>query len=595
MDTPASKRSVPRRIGEVALKVLGLFVILEPIWMLLPFAGFLYGSVLHIPALNQRPRTAWLTHFVFPVLTGGWLGPVMILVGFALFCVGAGQIYWAKIRRSGLVTGGMYRFVRHPQYVALTLFGVGILLTWGRAITFLAFFLMMFLYYYLAKSEERTCVRLFGKHYEQYRRGTSFILPGDRMLRPLAAKLPSLPLPAPLRVAGALAIMLVVCFALMGLIQAIKAGVRTVPYLTAEVALGKVSKAATQMTVTAKQAGGIPYVQSGRIAVVRGPYRNAWAPGFAERVLQRLRGSKTLAPFLTFLDEPGADVLIVWCGPYDKPAAPGGPGMHRGGGAGGRGPAPDPHGPDRVRLILMRCSPAAGATIADALADTSKRKIAGGCVAQVNVGKAEDEDFVEADGRIRGRGFPGEDRWAFYLKQLSQRAAATPGPAAVPGTHEKATLVMVKAPILRTRLDPPFAKEMLDRLAASASFRRRMRSTGAGGDVVTVAFPRPGPNWYRAHHGTPQISLFVMTARLREGAGVGDLFRSGRRKLLGAFIAEMDFAIAPPADCVGTITTIGPWRDLEERWRFFVSGVGNEGGAVRDAAAKRGGLHRLWD
>ena len=41
----------------------------------------------------------------------------------------------------------------------------------------------------------------------------------------------------------------------------------------------------------------------------------------------------------------------------------------------------------------------------------------------------------------------------------------------------------------------------------------------------------------------------------------------------------MDFAFAPPDDCVGTITTIRLWRDLEERWRFFLSGVG--GGGMR--------------
>ncbi|MCX7007882.1 MAG: hypothetical protein NTY53_11665, partial [Kiritimatiellaeota bacterium] len=62
-----------RAVLEFLLKVLGFFVILEPVWMLLPFAGFLYGSVLQIENLNQHPQTAWLTHFVFPILTGGWL------------------------------------------------------------------------------------------------------------------------------------------------------------------------------------------------------------------------------------------------------------------------------------------------------------------------------------------------------------------------------------------------------------------------------------------------------------------------------------------------------------------------------------------
>lgn len=565
-----------KRVGQGLLKVLSLFVILEPIWMLLPFAGFLYGSVLHIQTLNRNPATAWLAHFVFPVLTLGWVGPALVLVGVALFLVGAGQIYWAKFRRCGLVTKGLYRFVRHPQYVSLTLFGVGILLTWGRAITFIAFHVMMFLYYHLARSEERTCIRLFGEAYERYRERTSFIFPGDRLLRPLARKLPTMRLPSPVRVAAAFAVTMAICLALMWLIGLAKSAAQRVPYMTATLSLGPPTKAA-RLEITAGQAGGMPFVQAGRVAVVRGPYRNAFATGFAERVLLRLRESKTLAGFLAFLDAPGEDVVIVFCGPYEKPAQPGKPGMHAGGAPGGRGPTPDPWGPDRVRLILMRCTLSPGASVADALADKSKRQIRRGCVAQVNLARPEGEDLVEADGRTRGPGFPGEQRWVFFLGQFAQQRAALPQAAVVPGHADAATLVLVQAPILRTRLDPPFAKEILDRLSESPTFRDRLRKVGAGARVIPVAFPRPGPNWYREHHGRPQLSLFVILARLRAANETGDLFQPGRRDLLSAFTVEMDFKIQPPEDSVGRITTIGPWRDLEERWRFFLSGVGREG------------------
>ena len=57
------------RILDWVLKIGAFFLVLEPIWMLLPFAGFLYGSVLHIETLSSNPRTAWLVHFVFPTLT----------------------------------------------------------------------------------------------------------------------------------------------------------------------------------------------------------------------------------------------------------------------------------------------------------------------------------------------------------------------------------------------------------------------------------------------------------------------------------------------------------------------------------------------
>ncbi len=575
----AVRRGWLARLGELALKVLSFFVILEPIWMLLPFAGFLYGSVLQIETLGRHRATAWLTHFVFPVLTGGWLGPALVVVGFVLFLIGAAQIYTAKLRKSGLVTRGLYRFVRHPQYIALTLFGLGILLTWGRAITFLAFFAMMFLYYYLAKSEERSCVRLFGEAYERYRERTSFIIPGDRLLRPLGRRLPKLELPAPLRVALAFLVAMAICFALMWLIVAIKESNLHVPYLVATVVFDEASASEPTPALSASQAGGVPFVQSGRLAVARGPYRNAQAPGFAERVLVRLLQSEKLKGFLSFLDGASGDVAIVFCGPLEQPAEKGAPGKQAGGAPSGRGPAPDPHGPDRVRLVIMRCALKAGATIANALADKAQREIRGGCIALANLAKPDGEDIVEGDATVAGPRFPGEERWDWFIAQFgAQGGAERPDHVALaPGRAKSATLVMVQAPILRTRLDPPFAAAIRDRLVGSTAFRKRLRDSGAGNGIVAVAFPRPGPNWYREHHRKPQVSVFVILACQTDGAGLDSLFSSKMRGLLGAFTAEIDFKINPPDDSVTGFTAIGRRRDLEERWRFFLSGLGGGG------------------
>ena len=583
MDTArgvSGKRGALARAAGAALKVLGLFLILEPVWMLLPFAGFLYGSVMQIDTLARNPATAWLTHFVLPVLALGWVGPLLVVVGLAVFLVGAGQVYRARIRRSGLVTQGLYRFVRHPQYVALSLFGLGILLTWGRAITFLAFCVMMFVYYYLARSEERNCLRLFGRAYEEYRESTSFILPGDRRLRPLRAYLPRLPLAAPLRVAGAFVATMALCLALLWLIDAAKTAVRTVPYLTATVPLGGAEqpKAAEAPAMASGEAAGVSFVHAGRLAVVRGPYRNAWQTGFAERVLLRLRQSEALGSFLAFLDEPNGDAAIVFCSPYERPDQPGTPGGQAGSGeAGRRGPPADPQGPDRVRLIVLRCRLAAGASVADAFADKGKRQIRGACIAPVDLGRADGEDFVDGQVLRPGPAFPGEERWDFLMQQLAAGAGAgrrrDPG-VVVPGLAPRATLVLVKAPILRTRLEPAFAQEILDRLTESETFCRRLRAVGVGEGIVPVAFPTPGPDWYHEHHGTPQISVCVFLVRWRGEEGFEGLFRPGAsRPLVAAFFADMEFAIERPKDSITGVRTIGPRRDLEERWRFFLSGL----------------------
>ncbi|MGA1870475.1 MAG: methyltransferase family protein [bacterium] len=573
------KNSPLRRIGGALAKVCAFFIILEPIWMLLPFAGFLYGSVFQIQMLNQNPRTAWLTHFVFPILTLGWTGPVLIAVGFILFLIGAAQIYWAKIRGSGLVTQGIYRFVRHPQYISLTLLGIGILLSWGRAIAFIMFFIMMLLYYYLTKSEEQRCIQAFGDAYGHYRTHTSFIIPGDKFLRPLHDKMPHIKMPGWFWPIEASVLTILTCFALMWLINSIKVRIQKIPYMTTAIPLAASDHHISSGKIMRGEAHGIPFVQEGRMAIIRGPHRNARVSGFAERLIRRVRESNTLAHFLAFLDESNKDVAIIWCGPYKRPAETPVPGSKARRPSDSRGPALDPYGPERVRLILMQCRPSEGAQISDILRDASKREIISSCVAQVNLALPEGEDIVEADGLIRGAGFPGEARWDFFLKQFShvnRRDTSLSSTTFTLDHHANARLVLIQAPILKTRTEPDFAQEIFDRLRASETFKQHLRKAGVGGDTIAVAFPRPGRNWYHEHHRKPEISLFIILSRLIRGenASLDDLFLPDSRELVSAFSALMDFKIIPPSDSIVDIWTIGPRRDLEERWRFFLSGVG---------------------
>jgi len=543
--------------------------------MLLPFAGFLYGSAFGIQALSRNPVTAPLTHFVFPVLTLWPVAPILSLLGLGLFLASAVQIYAAKIRKSGIVTTGLYGFVRHPQYVALTLFGGGLLLTWGRLVAYVAFFLMMFLYYWLAKHEESRCAALFGEDYERYRERTSFILPGDRALRGLCARLRISGMPAAVRGAIGFALTALACFGSILLIDAVKDFTRVVPYLTASVEFSTAEPPADGIDIVSAETAGVAYVRAGRVVVVRGPWRNASAPGFAEGAILRLRESAALREYLAFLDVEDGDSAVVFCIPYRRPETPGRSEARED--TGRRGPPPTPEGPHRVRLFILRVTLEPGRDLSEVFADRTARRILGAAIAPVNLAAPPDLDIVDGDVFRPGPMFPGEERFAFILSQLAEQREAgdrPAPPAMVPGRSASSRLVMVKAPILRTRIDPDFAKEIFDRLLASETFRAHLARTGAGGEVVPVAFPRPGPNWYREHHGQPQISVFVVLARPTGADTTPDaLFRTGGRELLGAFTALLDFRIGPPADSVGEIAVIGPYRDLEERFAFFLSGI----------------------
>lgn len=164
-----------------------LAVGLEILFMISPAAFYFYS--LYGPALNALDRfwaTAWLTQFFLPhisttqslllnALPG--IGGFLATVGAVWFLAAAGQLYWSKFHRRGLVTTGLYGLSRHPQYTGLALFGLGALLLWPRFLVLIAYVLMLFLYRALAALEERRCVEAFGEAYRDYQAHTRPILP----------------------------------------------------------------------------------------------------------------------------------------------------------------------------------------------------------------------------------------------------------------------------------------------------------------------------------------------------------------------------------------------------------------------------------
>lgn len=164
-----------------------ILVVLEFLFMISPaalhfYAG--YGPILNF--LHGSPWTSWLTSFYLPHIseTGSFLldsirpfGLLLIAGGLVLFLVGVVQIYGAKLLGRGAVTGGLYRLVRHPQYSALAVVGMGTVLIWPRFLVLLSFVTMLFLYLWLAISEERRCLEKYGDSYREYQSRTGMLLP----------------------------------------------------------------------------------------------------------------------------------------------------------------------------------------------------------------------------------------------------------------------------------------------------------------------------------------------------------------------------------------------------------------------------------
>jgi len=172
----------------IASAILLYFVIaLEVLVMISPFAGFFYAAfnpVLLLLAVS--PATHWLGDFFLPHMVtppGALLrivrvaGSVLFVGGAAVFLACAGQVYWSKLARRGAVMGGLYRWIRHPQYLALAATGLGLAILWPRFLTVVLWVVMVALYRTLARDEERRMTEQFGEAYRSYQAATGMFLP----------------------------------------------------------------------------------------------------------------------------------------------------------------------------------------------------------------------------------------------------------------------------------------------------------------------------------------------------------------------------------------------------------------------------------
>jgi protein-S-isoprenylcysteine O-methyltransferase Ste14 len=164
-------------------------VMIEVVIMISPFAFYWYS--LYAPTLQGLHRsraTAWMESFFLPhsVITtssalefvrwqiGGWAFGLGLLA--ALIC--AVQVYTTKLLKRKTAQSWMYAHIRHPFYLSLAVAGFGLLTIWPRIIILILYLGMLFLYYFLARFEEKQ-VEAAHPEYAEYRQRTGMFLPGN--------------------------------------------------------------------------------------------------------------------------------------------------------------------------------------------------------------------------------------------------------------------------------------------------------------------------------------------------------------------------------------------------------------------------------
>lgn len=102
---------------------------------------------------------------------------VLIIIGLALMTAGWYQT-WRARRVGWLVTAGLYRWVRHPQYLGFLLLALGFLVQWPTLPTLSLFPLLALAYVRLARREERDLATLHDEAWAAYRSRTPLLVPG---------------------------------------------------------------------------------------------------------------------------------------------------------------------------------------------------------------------------------------------------------------------------------------------------------------------------------------------------------------------------------------------------------------------------------
>lgn len=145
----------------------------------IPFSMYLISWIIG----KNLPEGILWGHTFFPAV--GFLGMYInigcAVVALILIINGWYNIYkkyWSKETGTGkLVTSGVYRLIRHPQYTGLLLLSLGMLIEWVTLPMLIMFPVMIGMYVRLAKREEQDMMREFGDDYKQYMKKTKMFIP----------------------------------------------------------------------------------------------------------------------------------------------------------------------------------------------------------------------------------------------------------------------------------------------------------------------------------------------------------------------------------------------------------------------------------
>lgn len=132
-----------------------------------PLSAYFLSSILGLTFFEQQ-------FMVYMYKIGMPLGSLITFVGVLLILLGWREIYRAKDQ---LATQGIYRYLRHPQYLGILLVTAGWLVHWPTIPGLVMWPLLVLLYYRLSVQEDKFLADRFGKEYLDYAEETPRLFP----------------------------------------------------------------------------------------------------------------------------------------------------------------------------------------------------------------------------------------------------------------------------------------------------------------------------------------------------------------------------------------------------------------------------------
>ncbi len=105
-----------------------------------------------------------------------FIGFAFILAGLMLMARGW-RLVFSALEKDELVTGGIYKYVRHPQYTGIFIALFGQLIHWPTVVTLLLVPVIVGAYYDLARKEEKAMISKFGETYRAYMQSVPMFFP----------------------------------------------------------------------------------------------------------------------------------------------------------------------------------------------------------------------------------------------------------------------------------------------------------------------------------------------------------------------------------------------------------------------------------